>query len=151
MTQKECRRECDDISMNFLLRVVVNACAIWVAAWILPGVAIEGNQVVEDQTGTIAATIISYLVVGLIFGLANAFIKPILSFVSAPVTCLTLGLFSIVINAVILALTSWLSGFTPFEFTIDSFFPSAIIAAVIVSIVSALLGWLVPERSTERD
>ncbi|MGO1262105.1 MAG: phage holin family protein [Brevibacterium aurantiacum] len=137
--------------MNFLLRVVVNACAIWVAAWILPGVAIEGNQVVEDQTGTIAATIISYLVVGLIFGLANAFIKPILSFVSAPVTCLTLGLFSIVINAVILALTSWLSGFTPFEFTIDSFFPSAIIAAVIVSIVSALLGWLVPERSTERD
>ncbi|AOP53575.1 MAG: phage holin family protein [Brevibacterium aurantiacum] len=137
--------------MNFLLRVVVNACAIWVAAWILPGVAIEGNQVVEDQTGTIAATIISYLVVGLIFGLANAFIKPILSFVSAPITCLTLGLFSIVINAVILALTSWLSGFTPFEFTIDSFFPSAIIAAVIVSIVSALLGWLVPERSTERD
>ena len=135
--------------MNFLLRVVVNACAIWVAAWILPGVAIEGNQVVEDQTGTIAATIISYL--GLIFGLANAFIKPILSFVSAPITCLTLGLFSIVINAVILALTSWLSGFTPFEFTIDSFFPSAIIAAVIVSIVSALLGWLVPERSTERD
>lgn len=118
---------------------------------ILPGVAIEGNQVVEDQTGTIAATIISYLVVGLIFGLANAFIKPILSFVSAPITCLTLGLFSIVINAVILALTSWLSGFTPFEFTIDSFFPSAIIAAVIVSIVSALLGWLVPERSTERD
>ncbi|AZL05771.1 phage holin family protein [Brevibacterium aurantiacum] len=137
--------------MNFLLRVVVNTCAIWVAAWILPGVAIEGNQVVEDQTGTIAATIISYLVVGLIFGLANAFIKPILSFVSAPITCLTLGLFSIVINAVILALTSWLSGFTPFEFTIDSFFPSAIIAAVIVSIVSALLGWLVPERSTERD
>ncbi|SMX72649.1 putative membrane protein [Brevibacterium aurantiacum] len=137
--------------MNFLLRVVVNACAIWVAAWILPGVAIEGNQVVEDQTGTIAATIVAYLVVGLIFGLANAFIKPILSFVSAPVTCLTLGLFSIVINAVILALTSWLSGFTPFEFTIDSFFPSAIIAAVIVSIVSALLGWLVPERSTERD
>lgn len=137
--------------MNFLLRVVVNACAIWVAAWILPGVAIEGNQVVEDQTGTIAATIISYLVVGLIFGLANAFIKPILSFVSAPITCLTLGLFSIIINAVILALTSWLSGFTPFEFTIGSFFPSAIIAAVIVSIVSALLGWLVPERSTERD
>ncbi|WP_231440656.1 phage holin family protein [Brevibacterium zhoupengii] len=137
--------------MNFLLRVVVNACAIWVAAWILPGVAIEGNQVVEDQTGTIAAMIISYLVIGLIFGLANAFIKPILSFVSAPITCLTLGLFSIVINAVILALTSWLSGFTPFEFTIDSFFPSAIIAAVIVSIVSALLGWLVPEQSTERD
>lgn len=137
--------------MNFLSRVVVNACAIWVAAWVLPGVAIEGNRVVEDQTGSIAAMIISYLVIGLIFGLANAFIKPILSFISAPITCLTLGLFSIVINAIMLALTSWLSGFTPFQFTIDSFFPSAIFAAIIVSIVSALLGWLVPETASARD
>ncbi|GAA1844252.1 phage holin family protein [Brevibacterium marinum] len=137
--------------MNFLSRVVVNACAIWVAAWILPGVAIAGNSVVEEQTGPIPAMIISYLVIGLIFGLANAFIKPILSFVSAPITCLTLGLFSIVINAIILALTSWLSGFTPFEFTIDTFFFSAIFAAIIVSVVSALLGWLVPEKSSQRD
>lgn len=137
--------------MNFLSRVVINACAIWVAAWILPGVEIAGNRVVEDQTGPIPAMIISYLVVGLIFGLANAFIKPILSFVSAPITCLTLGLFSVVINAVMLALTSWLSGFTPFVFTIDSFFFSAILAAVIVSIVSALLGWLVPEKRAQRD
>ncbi|RBP64206.1 putative membrane protein [Brevibacterium sanguinis] len=137
--------------MNFLSRVIVNACAIWVAAWILPGVAIEGNRLVEEQTGPIPATIISYLVIGLIFGLANAFIKPILSLLSAPITCLTLGLFSIVINAIMLALTSWLSGFTPFRFTIDSFFFSAILAALIVSIVSALLGWLVPERTSERD
>lgn len=137
--------------MNFISRVVVNACAIWVAAWILPGVAITGNHIVQEQTGAIPATIISYLVIGLIFGLANAFIKPILSFISAPVTCLTLGLFSIVINAIMLALTSWLSGFTPFEFTIDSFFFSAILAAIIVSIVSALLGWLVPERSADHN
>ncbi len=137
--------------MNFLSRVVVNACAIWAAAWILPGVAIEGNRLVEEQTGTIPAVIISYLVIGLIFGLANAFIKPILSLVSAPITCLTLGLFSIVINAVMLALTSWLSGFTPFRFTIDSFFFSAILAAIIVSVVSALLGWLVPEKDTARS
>ena len=137
--------------MNFLSRVIVNACAIWVAAWIPPGVTITGNRVVEEQAGAIPAMIISYLVIGLIFGLANAFIKPILSFVSAPTTCLTLGLFSIVINAIMLALTSWLSGFTPFEFTIDSFFFSAIFAAIIVSIVSALLGWLVPERSAEHD
>ncbi|RAD87809.1 phage holin family protein, partial [Burkholderia multivorans] len=68
--------------MNFLFRVGINAFAIWVAAWILPGVAIEGNSVVEEQTGPIAATIVSYLVIGLIFGLANAFIKPILSVLS---------------------------------------------------------------------
>ena len=137
--------------MNFLFRVGINAFAIWVAAWILPGVAIEGNSVVEEQTGPIAATIVSYLVIGLIFGLANAFIKPILSVLSAPITCLTLGLFSIVINAAMLALTSWLSGFTPFVFTIDSFFFQAIFAAIIVSIVSALLGWLAPDSSRARD
>ena len=137
--------------MNFLFRVGINAFAIWVAAWILPGVAIEGNSVVEEQTGPIAATIVSYLVIGLIFGLANAFIKPILSVLSAPITCLPLGLFSIVINAAMLALTSWLSGFTPFVFTIDSFFFQAILAAIIVSIVSALLGWLAPDSSRDRD
>ncbi|RAG60581.1 phage holin family protein, partial [Burkholderia multivorans] len=123
--------------MNFLFRVGINAFAIWVAAWILPGVAIGGHSVVEEQTGPIAATIVSYLVIGLIFGLANAFIKPILSVLSAPITCLTLGLFLIVINAAMLALTSWLSGFTPFVFTIDSFFFQAILPAIIVSIVSA--------------
>lgn len=137
--------------MNFLFRVGINAFAIWVAAWILPGVAIQGNSVVEEQTGPIVAMIVSYLVIGLIFGLANAFIKPILSVLSAPITCLTLGLFSIVINAAMLALTSWLSGFTPFVFTIDSFFFQAILAAIIVSVVSALLGWLVPEGTRDRD
>lgn len=137
--------------MNFLFRVGINAFAIWVAAWILPGVAIQGNSVVEEATGPIVAMIVSYLVIGLIFGLANAFIKPILSVLSAPITCLTLGLFSIVINAAMLALTSWLSGFTPFVFTIDSFFFQAILAAIIVSVVSALLGWLAPEGSRDRD
>lgn len=137
--------------MNFLLRVIINAGAIWVATWILPGVAIAGNRVVEEQTGPIPATIISYLFIGLIFGLANAFIKPILSLLSTPITCLTLGLFSIVINAVMLVLTSWLSGFTPFEFTINAFFWDAILAAIIVSIVSALLGWLVPDNTSARD
>src|SRR5699024_12743126 len=107
-------------TMNFISRVVVNACAIWVASWILPGVTITGNQLVEDQTGPIPAMIISYLVIGLIFGLANDFIKPILSFVSAPITCLTLGLFSIVINEMMLALTLWLCEITPFTFNITS-------------------------------
>ena len=48
--------------MNFLSRVIVNACAIWVAAWILPGVTITGNRVVEEQAGAVPAMIISYLV-----------------------------------------------------------------------------------------
>lgn len=137
--------------MNFLSRVVVNACAIWVATWILPGVAITGNPLVEEQVGSVAATVISYLAIGLIFGLANAFIKPVLTVLSAPITCLTLGLFTIIINAAVLAVTAWVSGFTPFVFTIDSFFFSAILAAIIVSIVSTLLGWLVPESSHDRN
>ncbi|GAA1617993.1 MULTISPECIES: phage holin family protein [Brevibacterium] len=137
--------------MNFLFRVGINAFAIWVAVWLLPGVSIAGNELIEEQVGPVFAMVVSYLVIGLIFGLANAFIKPIISVLSAPITCLTLGLFSIVINAAMLALTSWLSGFTPFVFTIDSFFFQAILAAIIVSVVSALLGWLAPERSYDRD
>src|SRR5699024_5618504 len=84
-------------------------------------------------------------------GLAKALIKPILRFLSPPIPLPDLGPFFVVINPLMLALTSWLSGFTPFQFTIDSFFFSAIFAAIIVSIVSALLGWLAPERSAESN
>ena len=57
----------------------------------------------------------------MIFGLVNAIVRPVVSFLSIPVTILTLGLFTIVINALMLVLTAWLSSFTPVEFVVHSF------------------------------
>lgn len=82
---------------------------------------------------------VSLVLVGIIFGAVNAVVKPIVQMLSFPVLILTLGLFTFVINALMLQLTSWLTDFTPLSFTIGSFFWDAILGSIIVSIVSMVL------------
>ena len=84
--------------------------------------------------------VLAYLFIGLIFGVVNALVRPIVSLLSLPITILTLGLFTIVINAAMLYLTSWLSSYTPVHFTIDSFFWTAVLAAIIITVVSLVAG-----------
>ena len=128
---------------SFIVRVLINGLALWIASWILPGLDITTSATMEAvaktgvSQGTDAAGIVlAYLFIGLIFGLVNAFVRPIVSFLSLPITILTLGLFTIVINAAMLYLTSWISSYTPVDFTIDSFFWTAVLAAIIITIVS---------------
>ncbi|GAB2601077.1 UNVERIFIED_CONTAM: phage holin family protein [Kocuria sp. CPCC 205316] len=133
--------------MSFLLRVLVNALAIWVAAWILPGMGIAADpSVVSAVGGETAASVLAYLFVGLVFGVVNAVVRPVLSILSLPITCLTLGLFAIVVNAAMLWLTSWLSSFTPLRLEIDSFLWTAVLATLIIGVVSLVMGWIVPDR-----
>ncbi|OMH27692.1 hypothetical protein BKD30_03365 [Tersicoccus phoenicis] len=137
---------------RFLFRWVINALALAVAAWLLPGLRITADAAMVSTFGSAqAATMAAYMIISLIFGLVNAFIRPVLAFLSIPITCLTLGLFSIVINALMLWLTAWLSTFTPAKLMIDSFFWTAILAALIIGVVSLLTGWLRPsERRPSR-
>ncbi|TDL40189.1 phage holin family protein [Kocuria rosea] len=133
--------------MSFLLRVLVNALAIWVAAWILPGMGIAADpSVVSAVGGETTASVLAYLFVGLVFGAVNAVVRPVLTILSLPITCLTLGLFAIVVNAAMLWLTSWLSSFTPLRLEIDSFLWTAVLATLIIGVVSLLMGWAVPAR-----
>lgn len=133
--------------MSFLLRVLVNALAIWVAAWILPGMGIAADpSVVAAVGGETTASVLAYLFVGLLFGAVNAVVRPVLTILSLPITCLTLGLFAIVVNAAMLWLTSWLSSFTPLRLEIDSFLWTAVLATLIIGVVSLVMGWLVPDR-----
>jgi putative membrane protein len=134
---------------SLYVRVIVNALALWIASWILPGLDIStsattgavANSGVTQGTDTIGI-ILAYLFIGLIFGLVNALVKPLVSLLSLPLTILTLGLFTIVINAAMLYLTSWLSSYTPVHFTIDSFFWTAVFAAIIITVVSLVAGRL---------
>lgn len=127
---------------RFIIQVVVNALALWVATWILPGMAISSATIVGQDVGGAQGsaetinTILAYLFIGLIFGLVNTLVKPIVKFLSLPVTFLTLGLFTIIINAAMLWLTAWVTSKTPIHLTIDDFFWTAIFAALIVSLVS---------------
>lgn len=128
---------------SFIVRVLINGLALWIASWILPGLDISTTATTEAvaKTGVTQGTdtigiVLAYLFIGVIFGVVNAFVRPLVSFLSLPITILTLGLFTIVINAAMLYLTSWISSYTPVHFTIDSFFWTAILAAIIITLIS---------------
>ncbi|MCU1540139.1 MAG: hypothetical protein JWM01_1086 [Arthrobacter sp.] len=134
---------------SFIVRVIINGLALGIASWLLPGLDIStsattaavGNSGVTQGTDTIGI-VLAYLFIGLIFGAVNALVKPVVSLLSLPLTILTLGLFTVVINAAMLYLTSWLSSYTPVHFTIDSFFWTAVLAAIIVTVISLVAGRL---------
>ncbi|MFJ4210613.1 phage holin family protein [Paenarthrobacter sp. NPDC089675] len=135
---------------SFIVRVVINGLALWVASWLLTGLEISSAATEKAATNAgftenadTVGIVLAYLFIGLIFGVVNAFVRPLVKVLSLPVTILTLGLFTIVINAAMLYLTAWLSSFTPVHLTIDSFFWTAILAAIIISIVSMVAG-LIP-------
>lgn len=122
---------------SVLVKIAVNAVAIWVAAAVVPGVEVSGEGTVK--------TIATLAVVGALFGLVNAFIKPVVKFFSFPFYILTLGLFAFVVNAVMLEIVSWISGKIGISFHIDDFFWSAIGAAVVVTLVSMVLNLVMPD------
>lgn len=124
--------------MRFLIRLLIDAAALWVAAWLIPGITIRPGETVDPDWQT-AVSILTFLLVSLIFGVINAVLKGVLKFLSLPLTCLTLGLFTFVVNAFLFWLTSVVSNWFPVEFTINSFFWDAILGAIIVTIVSAIL------------
>ncbi|WP_323959784.1 phage holin family protein [Arthrobacter sp. JZ12] len=126
--------------LRFIVRVGINAVALWVASWLLPGIEIGSEAAVEASGNDAVGNVLSYSFVGLIFGLVNALVRPIVSLLSLPLTILTLGLFTIIINAAMLMLTSWLTSFTPIGFTVNDFFWTAILGAIIISLVSMVVG-----------
>ncbi|HEX9688259.1 MAG TPA: phage holin family protein [Thermoanaerobaculia bacterium] len=111
--------------MWLLLRILVNAAALWVATEIVPGV---------EHTGPWT----SLLLVALVFGLLNALVRPILKLLTCPLILLTLGLFTFVINAIVLWLTSGISGSLGLGFHVSGFW-AAFLGALVVTVVSVLL------------
>jgi putative membrane protein len=124
--------------MRFLLRVIIDAAALWVAAWLLPGITIRPEATVDPDQRNLA-TLATFLFVGLVFGVVNALLRGILKVLTLPLTCLTLGLFALVVNAFLFWLTSVVAEWFPVQFTVDSFFWDAILGAIIVSVISAIL------------
>jgi len=126
--------------MQLIIKIVVNAVAIWVATAVVPGVR------VSEGDASLGRKIITLLVVGAIFGLVNALIKPIVKLFSLPFYVLTLGLFAFIVNALMLMLASWLAEQLNISFHIDDFFWSAIGAAIVVTFVSMVLNLVLPDN-----
>lgn len=125
--------------INFVIRVVVGGIALWVAAWLVSGVHLG------EDGGTTTENVVTVLLVALIFGVVNAFVKPIVSFLSIPFIVVTLGLFLVVINALLLELVAWISGLFGLAFSIDAFWWDAIWAAIIISVVTWVLSLVLPD------
>ena len=117
--------------MAFLVRWLVNAAALWVATRLVPGVIFVGGW-------------LPFLGVALVFGFVNAFIRPVAKVLTFPLIIVTLGIFSLVVNGLMLWLTSALSGALDLGFHVRGFW-AAFFGALVVSIVSTLLSMLVED------
>jgi putative membrane protein len=124
---------------SFVIRVLVNGVALWVAAALIPGIDLADNL-----TST-SSKLVTIFWVALIFGLLNALIKPILTILSLPVIILTLGLFTLIVNAAMLELTSWFAGKFSLHFQVDQFFWDAVLGSIIITIVSMILDAVLPD------
>ena len=113
--------------MGFLLRVLINAAAIWVAASLIPGIDLGGLG--------------PALLAALVLGVINAIVRPILIFLTLPITLVTLGLFIFVLNAFCL----WLTAQVVPGFDVRGIWP-AFFGALVVSAVSWIVSALLPDR-----
>lgn len=127
--------------MRFLIRLLANAAALAVATWLLSGITLTA-------TGT-GDKVLVLLVVALIFGIVNAVVKPVFTLVTAPLVLLTLGIFLIVINALMLLLTSWLADRLGLGWSVDRFW-TALLGALVVSVVSFVLNAFLPDANDKR-
>lgn len=113
--------------MSILIRFIVVALSLWLAAYLIPGFRVEGW--------------VTLILASLLFGVVSALVKPVLILLTFPITVITLGLFLIVINAAMLGLVAWLLP----GFTIDGFWP-----AVLGWLVVTVVGWVASQFSSDR-
>ena len=126
----------------FLLRAAVTGLALWVVTLIVPGIYFVGGDTALQRIGIV-------LVVAVIFGLVNAIVKPLVQLVSIPLYILTLGLIHVVINALMLWITAWITEHTThWGMQIDQFWWTAIWAAIVLSLVSWLFS--LPFKDADR-
>jgi putative membrane protein len=115
--------------IRLIVRLLVLAAAIWLTAWLLPGFDVTGG-------------FFTYLWIAALYAVVNLFLGPLLHLISLPVTVLTLGLFALVVNAALVGITALLTD----DLSVSNFW-AALFAAIIISIVSAVLRLLLRVRN----
>jgi putative membrane protein len=121
---------------NFLVKTLANAAALGVATWVIKDITLTGDSTARKT--------LSLILVALVFGVVNWLVKPVVKVLSFPLFILTLGLITLVINALMLLLTSWLAGRLSLDFHVHGFW-TAVVGALIVSIVSWAMHVVLPD------
>ena len=124
-------------AMGILIRLVITAVSLWIATLV-----IDGIDLTSDSAAGKAGTLIA---VAVIFGVVNAILRPIIKVLGCGLYVLSLGLVALVVNGLLFLLTSWIAGQFDLGFHVDGFWPSALLGALLVGIVSWVLNMLVPD------
>lgn len=127
--------------MNFIIRWIITAIAVAAAIWIVPGIALVGGD----------SAWVGIAIFALILSLINISVKPVLQILSLPVTILTLGIFYIVVNTLMLYLAAWLAnGLFGVGFFIGNF-GSAFLASIVISIVDVILNAVIGSDDSKSE
>ncbi|MFK0233641.1 phage holin family protein [Streptomyces vinaceus] len=124
---------------NFVVKTLANAAALAVAIWLLAGITLDDHSSLGRRTLTL-------ILVALVFGLVNFIVKPVVKLLSLPLFILTLGLFTLVVNALMLLLTSWLADQLDLSFHVDNFW-TALLGGLIISVVSWAVNVALPDKN----
>lgn len=122
--------------MGFLVRLLGTALGLWLATVLVSGIALE-------DPGSTGERILAFAVIALVFTLVNAIVRPIVKLITLPLYILTLGLFFLVVNALMLMLTGWITGFTGVGLMVDGFW-AALLGSVVISLVSTVVEAILP-------
>ena len=127
--------------MGILIRLVITAVSLWIATLLIGGITLNTTSV-PGKIGTLLA-------VAVIFGIVNAVLRPIIKTIGCGLYVLTLGLIALVVNGLLFLLVSWIADKLGLPFHVDHFWPSAVLGALVVGIVSWVLNMLVPDGSDD--
>ncbi len=137
---------------SFVVRAVVNGIALWLTTLLFTAFGQDdGVRVVPYSPGDVTATVLTYLLLGVVFGIVNGVLGTAIRIVAFPLYLLTLGLISLVVNGLLFLLVAWLSGRIGFGLVVDGFW-----WGVLGALVLGILGWVVglilrPLRGREQD
>ena len=129
--------------MGILIRLGVSAVALWIATLLIDGITLDTDSTL-DKIGTL-------VLVAAIFGVINAVLRPIIKVVGCAFYVLTLGLIALVVNGALFMLTSWIAGQLDLPFHVAEFWPSAVLGALVVGVISWLLNMLIPDPDRDED
>ncbi|MFY1705530.1 MULTISPECIES: phage holin family protein [Micromonospora] len=121
-----------DSLKGLLIRLASTALAFWLATLLIPGIELESASTTE--------TVVTVLLVSVIFGVVNAVLQPIIKVVGCGFYLLTLGLIAIVVNGLLFLLTGWLAGQAGLPFEVANFWPASVLGALFVGVVTWILG-----------
>jgi len=123
--------------MGILIRLAISAVAVWITTWLFDGISLG-----EAPVGKKALAVIA---VAVIFGVVNAVLRPVIKVLGCWAYVLTLGIVSFFVNGALLMLTSWIAGQLSLPFHVDEFWPTAVLGALVIGVISWVLNLVVPD------